>query len=247
MKKIFLLLFVIVLCGACNFSIAADDIPDRPNPPKLVNDFANIFSPSDKSTLEDKLVAYNDSTSTQIAVVTVSSLNDYAIEQFSVELAQKWGIGQKGKDNGILILVAPNERKARIEVGYGLEGALPDMIAKRIVDEVMIPSFKQNNYYEGVNNGVDIIIKRAYGQFQADPKGKDDGFPTWIIVVIIILIAFLINRFQGPSYGSYSGSGYRRGGYFGGGSFGGGSSGGGGGFGGFGGGSFGGGGSSGSW
>src|SRR5262245_20553657 len=107
----------------------AQNIPQRPSPPRLVNDLANVLSPDEEQRLEQQLVAYDDSTSTQIAIVTVKTLDDYPIEEYSLKILRDWGVGNKKTNNGIVILAAIDDRKIRIEVGYGLEGAIPDITA----------------------------------------------------------------------------------------------------------------------
>lgn len=237
-------------------------IPDKPSPPRLVNDFANILTPEQKHTLENKLVAYNDSTSSQIAVVTINSLEGYDIAEYGLTLGREWGIGGKEFNNGIILLVAKDDRKVRIEVGPGLEGAIPDITAKAIIDNDITPNFKSGNYYRGLDKATDDIIKAAAGEYKAPQgygkkKGKGVGFGT--IIFILIMIFLFSGRGGGKGGGVASrkgfsdiGAGWIIGSLLGGAGRGGGGgwSGGGGssgGFGGFGGGSFGGGGASGSW
>ncbi|MET7254904.1 TPM domain-containing protein [Dyadobacter jiangsuensis] len=255
---IYLLLVIAALAG-----VQAQDIPPKPDPPRLVNDLANQLNPSERQMLEQKLVAYNDSTSSQIVIVTVPTLGDYPIADYAFKLGTEWGVGQKGKNNGIVLLWAPKERKVFIATGYGLEGAVPDAIAKRIVSQVITPQFKAGQFYQGLNDGVDMIFKYASGEYKADPKqdsGEGDGFPPILIVVIIFIVILIIifrNRGGGGGnrgyrdlgippiffpYNTYSGRGGSSGNW--GGGFGGGDS---GGFGGFGGGSFGGGGAGGDY
>src|SRR5690554_1283741 len=244
-------------------SVVAQDIPAPMSPPRLVNDFANIFSETEKQALESKLLTYNDTTSTQIYVVTVRDLDGYAISDYSFRLGEKWGIGQKQKDNGAVILIKPkigNSRgEAFIAVGYGLEARINDAYAGRIVRDRMIPYFKENDYFSGVNAAIDSMIKRLAGEFDSDMEKDDDGLPTTaIILFVIFFIIFIIviskkgggdqniggdgssRSRRGPIFFPPIMGGGRSGG-FGGGSFGGG------GFGGGGGGSFGGGGAGGSW
>lgn len=254
---IYLLLVIAAFAG-----VQAQDIPPKPDPPRLVNDLANQLSPDQRETLERKLVAYNDSTSSQIVIVTVPTLGDYTIADYAFKLGTEWGVGQKGKNNGIVLLWAPKERKVFIATGYGLEGAVPDAIAKRIVSQVITPQFKAGQFYQGLSDGVDMIFKYASGEYKADPKQDSDdggGFPPVLIVVIIFIIILVIifrNRGGGGGnrgyrglgvppiffpYDTYSGRGGSSGNW---GGFGGGD---GGGFGGFGGGSFGGGGAGGDY
>ncbi|RZK23542.1 MAG: TPM domain-containing protein, partial [Hymenobacter sp.] len=160
----------------------AQDVPPRPNPPRLVNDLAHVMQPQEADALEQKLVAYDDSTSSQIAVVTVPSLGGSDIFSYAQKLYQTWGIGRKGKDNGLLILVAIQEHQVRTQTGYGLEGAVPDALAKRIGDQIMAPAFKQNQYYTGLDRGTDALIALAKGEYKADPadaqrrgRGRDNS------------------------------------------------------------------------
>ncbi len=226
----------------------AQNIPQKPYPPKIVNDFAKILSSNENNLLEKKLSSFNDSTSTQIAVVTIASLEGYDIASYSIELAGKWGIGRKGKDNGILVLIALQEKEARIEVGYGLEEFIPDITAKRIIERDLIPKFKNANYYEGLDNTTDTIIGLLSGKFKPEDLNTNNSkSKIKLIILIVCIILFFIffssrNKFnsgRGPI--TYGGGGY----FFGGSNSGSESS--GGGFGGFGGGSFGGGGASGKW
>jgi len=262
LKKLFIL-FSFLLCGYLGH---AQDFPPKSN--TLVTDYTNTLSAEDKQRLENKLVAFDDSTSTQIAVVILKSVGDYDINEYGQQLGRKWGIGQKGKNNGIVIVVAIADHKMTIQTGYGEEGALPDVITQQIRVNDMNPRFKAGDYYGGLDVGTDDIIKYTKGEYKADPKkanaDNDNGGPTGfifiIIIVVVILIAIFRNRGGGGQVigsrggaspfwwflaGSMLGGGGGRGGW--GGGDGGGDSGGGGGFGGFGGGDFGGGGSGGSW
>ncbi|MNI34234.1 hypothetical protein D3C73_882210 [compost metagenome] len=258
MKKIFLLSLLVLLF---NFA-CAQDFPEKPN--TLVNDYSGVLSAEQKQALESKLVAFDDSSSTQIAIAILKSVGDYDINEYAVNLGRKWGVGQSGKNNGIMIVVAVGDRKISIQTGYGVEGALPDVYAKRIIDNDIKPEFRAGNYYAGLDAATTSIIKYTKGEYKNDkPKvaNRKSGGGGSIIIVIIIVIVILIIMRKGGGGGSeviggrgasnalfwamlFGSGGGGRGGDSG---WGGGSSGGGGGFGGFGGGSFGGGGSSGSW
>ena len=180
-----------------SLNLWAQNIPEKPNPARFVNDFARILSESEIATLEQKLRNYQDTTSNQFAIVTVASLDNYDIESYSYALAKTWGIGQKEKNNGLLILIAPNERKMRIEVGYGLEGAIPDAVCKQIIREIMKPYFKQQNYYAGIDEATNYLIKYASGEYKADPKAKKGINPIWIIAFIIIFVIItLISKYR---------------------------------------------------
>ncbi|MDB5228227.1 MAG: methanol dehydrogenase [Bacteroidota bacterium] len=251
LNKLLFSLFLLLQFFATAQSVDKEGIPEAPNSPRLVNDFAGMLSNDNKQELENKLVAFNDSTSTQITIVTVETIGDYSIDDFAVRLGRKWGIGQKGKNNGILITVAKQERKVDIETGYGVESYVTDYDSKHIIDELITPAFKQSNYYKGLDDATNRLIGLMLGTYKADRSAKSKDIPPWAIFLIIGFIFFVISlsRKKGRS-GFTGGSGgwiFTGGlGGLGGGSWGGGG-GSSGGFGGFGGGSFGGGGSSGSW
>lgn len=245
-------------------------VPKRPEPPKLVNDFANVLSDAEKARLEQRLVAYNDSTSTQITVVTMSDLQGYDINDMAQRIGQEWGVGQKNTSNGLVILVKPkignDKGYAAISTGYGMEEVITDAISRRIVDNEMIPKFKENKYYDGINAGVTIVTDLLMGKYKASDYEKASNKKGGGFIFVIIFIVFIIIAIFGKNRGdnnhtigrksnlpfwlllSMMGSGGRSSGGWGGFSGGsGGFGGGGGGFGGFGGGGFGGGGASGSW
>ncbi len=218
-----------------------------------MNDYAGVMSSEQVSALEQKLLAYNDSTSTQVAIITIKSLEGYEIADYAVRLATEWGIGQKDRNNGVLILAAIDDRKITIQTGYGMEGVLTDAITRRIIELEIKPSFKAGDYYTGLDLASSAIFKFAAGEYTAKnygQKSKKKSVPFFLIVILIIAFIVISNRRKNSGSIGSRGIG---GGFFppfiggggGSGSWGGGS--GGGGFGGFGGGGFGGGGSSGSW
>ena len=226
-------------------------LPSPPNPPRLVNDYTGTLTAHQVNILENKLVAYNDSTSTQILVLLVDDLQGYSIEQYATEIGHSWGVGQQGKDNGAVILVKPKKGtesgKATIQTGYGIEQYVTDATAKRIIEREMIPAFKENDYYTGIDNAINVMMDLCSGKFTQDEYTDDDGIPGWLVILIFIALIIILNKFSDNNGQSYSGGGTRTiwipmggGGFDGGGR----SS---GGFGGFGGGGFGGGGASGSW
>ena len=258
-RRLGLSLLLVTLCGPLVLGQSMR-LPPRPNPPRLVNDLAHLMQPQETEALEQKLVAYNDSTSSQISVVTVPSLDGNEIADYAEQLYRAWGIGQKKINNGILLLVAQQEHTARIQTGYGLEGAVPDALAKRIITNVLVPAFRQNQFYAGLDRATDQLIALAKGEYKADPadaqpqgrRNGGSGPPFWLIIGILVLVFIMLrNRGGGGGRGNRGFDGgfippiIFGGGGFGGGGFGGG--GGGGGFGGFGGGSSGGGGASGNW
>lgn len=263
MNKHFLLF---ILFFAQIHFLLGQEFPEKPNPPHLVNDFAGALSDDEKNTLENKLIIYNDTTSTQIAIVLIHSLDGYPIDDYTIKLGEKWGIGQQKKNNGVLVLAAIDDRKIFIATGYGLEGALPDALVKRIIENDIKPYFKQGDYYGGLDKGSDQIIALARGEYKGENKKEGaEGFPVSVFVIFLVILFFIfLSKIIGTRrYASRNNIGFwaawvllnaltrsQRGSWggftSGGGGFGGGSS-GGGGFGGFGGGSFGGGGAGGSW
>jgi uncharacterized protein len=268
MKK--LILIISLLFSVCAFAQIGNVTPKRPNPPRLVNDFANVLTLDQVDALERKLVAYDDSTSNQIAVVILPTITDksgqeYPIEDVALKILRDWGVGNQKNNNGIVILAAIQEHKLRIEVGYGLEGAIPDMTAKAIIETDLKPNFRNNDYYHGLDAATTSIIQAAAGEYKApkgyNQRGESKGPGIGKIIVGIIILFVILSMFGGGrgggGYMSRRGSGWlgpfilgsmlgRSGGGFGGGG-GSGFGGGGGGFGGFGGGSGGGGGASGGW
>ncbi|PRY89811.1 TPM domain-containing protein [Mongoliibacter ruber] len=251
-------------------TFAQTDFPEVPSPPRLVNDFTNSLSSQQESDLERKLRAYNDSTSTQVTIVMIRSVGPYDISDYTFQLGDKWGIGQKDRDNGVLILAAMEDRKVFIATGYGMEGVLPDALTKRIVNQLIVPNFRMEEYYTGLDKATDMIFKLASGEYKAEKvtsSGENGGAVIFFLFMIVIFVIIpmiknkkdnnnhmggkggnvdlfttimLANMLKGGSRGKFGDFSSGKG-SFGGGSFGGGS------FGGFGGGSFGGGGAGGSW
>jgi uncharacterized protein len=168
LTKSIILLLAFIAFGTC--LTQAQNILAKSNPPKLVNDAAGILNPTQAASLEKKLVNIDNASSSQIAVVIIPSLNGYPIEDYANKLFRDWGIGSKRKNNGILLLIAINDRKIRIEVGYGLEGAIPDIIAKRIIDNDITPNFKNREYYAGINKAIDDLFKAANGIYKIPKK-----------------------------------------------------------------------------
>lgn len=266
---------VLLVVISSQFSFAQFEIPETPSKSNdgqtSVYDYVGLLKPNQKKALENKLVKYSDTTSTQIVVAIIASTKGEYINYLGTQWAEKWGVGDKDKDNGIFILLARDDRKINITTGYGTEHLMTDAMSRRIIEQDIIPYFKRNDYYGGLNKGADSVFKVMQGEYQGTRQSNDGEFPFGVIlflfiVFIIILISISKNRRNGGNSGngydsrnttrdileaiilSNSGrGGYRSGsGGFGGG-FGSGSSSGGGFGGGFGGGSFGGGGASGGW
>jgi len=267
-------LFTLSLFFTAVFTLSAQNcIPAQQNPQRLVNDFAEVLSPAFEAQLEQYLIGFNDTTSTQIAVVTVSDLCGEEASFFAFGLGEKWGVGDKNFDNGIVVLFKPKQQKSKGEVfiatGYGLEGVLPDATTKMIVENEMIPIFKIGEIERGLLQGIQTVVEITGGEYSAKNYnskgrgGKKGSLLPVLFIFIFILIMFWGTFSRAKGYANQNStslwvalmlmgsSSSRHSGSFGNfsggrGGFGGGSS-GGGGFGGFGGGSFGGGGAGGSW
>ena len=177
-KKIIFFLFLLPLLGW------SQSFPDKPL--NYVTDEAEVLSAEEEKLLNHKLHLFQDSTSSQIFVYTAASLNGQDLSTIGQEIFVKWDIGQKGKNNGVLIAVFINDHKFRIHTGYGMEGILPDLLTKKIQDEEMRPEFKKNNYYEGINKGVDKII--YYSKNEYKPEVED---PFWGFVILYAVAAIV--------------------------------------------------------
>lgn len=249
MKK--MLLIALILLFFLNFPLIAITFP-QPTPLKYVNDYVGIISDDYVKNIVSIGKELEEKTGAQLTTVIVDTIGDTTIEEYAVELFRKWGIGQKGKDNGVLLLVAIKDRVMRIEVGYGLEGAIPDGKAGRIRDEYIIPYFKQEDYSKGVYYGYLALAKEIAKEYnveltmdidselpQQDETETIQKYLPIIVFVIIVILITLSKRTRisgmgprgpfGPGgFGGFGGSGGGRssGGGFG--SFGGGRSGGGG-------------------
>lgn len=262
--KYFSLLFFLFV-GTSQLIWAQDYLPEVPKIQTSVYDQAQMMTKPEAQKLERKLINYSDTTSTQIVVITINSLEGNDIAMYATELAHKWGIGQKGKDNGIVLLVSKTDRKMTIRTGYGVEHLLTDALSRRIIENIITPQFKRGNFYQGLDEGTDAIIAIMSGEYKGEreSEGPNGKFPAFIIVIIFIVIMMILSRrnrgggrnggrrSRGFSlldaiilsnagrggFGSRGGFGGSSGGGFGGGGFGGG----------FGGGGFGGGGASGGW
>ena len=256
------ILFLVVTLFSILPTFAQFTIPEIPKLQTSVYDYANLLSTSEKKQLEEKLIRYSDSTTTQIVVVTIESLKGEDVSLLATKWGQTWGIGGTAKeDNGVIILLAKNERKIAINPGYGLEDRLIASIGGQIIDYVIVPEFKAGSYYKGLDKGADALFDVFKGKYKGERKQTKKGnnipiLPILIIILILIFIAIKNKNNNGNNGNSGGGmsltdiillSSLGRSGGFGGGGFGGGSSGGGGFGGGFGGGGFSGGGSGGGW
>jgi uncharacterized protein len=264
-KGIFHFAFLLIVLFSSNCIFSQFTIPEKPSFQTSVYDYANVLSPDEKAQLEEKLIKYSDSTTTQIVVITIESLKNEDVSQLATKWGQTWGIGGTEKDdNGVIILLAKAERKIAINPGYGLEDRLTAGIGGEIIRNIIIPEFKSGSYYQGLDKGTNAIFDVFKGKYKGERKqAKGKNFPVFPIIVIIVIVLVLLSKNKGGRGGNSGNSGgfgpslidvillssLGRGGGGGfGGSSGGGFGGGGGGFGGgFGGGGFSGGGSSGGW
>ena len=215
MTKRYFCLILALLIGVVGF---AQKIPARPNPPRLVNDFADILTDRQENALEHKLVAYNDSTSTQICVVTVLSLNGTTSDDFAYQIGEKWGVGSKD-NNGVVILVKPKTADelgdVSIQVGYGMEPYVTDAVNYGIRTKEMIPAFKEGDYYRGIDNAVNAIIGLASGAYKSDKytgKSSDDFVGMAVVIFALVFVILIISASRkGGNKGGTGSSGRRMG------------------------------------
>ena len=258
-------MFCVAFLFSITFYAQGYQIPEKPKFQTSVYDYIGLLSSSQKTSLESKLVRYSDTTSTQIVVAIIASTEGENINYLAANWGEKWGIGDAKKDNGVLVLLAKNDKKIAIQNGKGVEYLLTDFQSKRIIERVILPEFKKGNFYGGLDKGADYIFRTLQGEFKGTRKQDAQSFDPGIIIFVIMIIIFFMIISRGNKNNRGGGGRYRKrnlavdilqtiilsnagrgGGSFGG-SSGGGSFGGGGFGGGFGGGSFGGGGASGGW
>ena len=205
------LLLLALLCASTLFAATVPGLSGR------INDYASMISPQARAAIEAKLRALEESESTQVAILTVPSLEGEPIEDYSIKVAEAWKIGRKGKDNGVLLIVSKNDRKIRIEVGYGLEGRLTDLQSGRIIREIIRPAFMKGDFDAGFIAGTDAIVAAVKGEFTAPEskkKSREEPGPSLPLVMIILLVLFLLFRmlrfFGGgpPGFGGPGGGGF---------------------------------------
>src|SRR6187402_724505 len=210
-KGILQSIFLLIVLFSSNCIFSQFTIPEKPSFQTSVYDYANVLSPDEKAQLEEKLIKYSDSTTTQIVVITIESLKNEDIGILTPKWAHQWGIGGTEKnDNGVLILLAKAERKIWISPGYGLEDRLTAGIGGEITRNIIIPEFKAGSYYRGLDKGTDAIIDVFKGKYKGErkqTKGKD--FPIFPIIVIVVIVLVLLSRNKGGGSGN---SGNRGGG-----------------------------------
>lgn len=197
----FVFLFLIGLFCTNAFAIS---IPNKPD--NYINDYAHILSANTISTLNLSLKQYEQKTSNQIVVATFPGKLDVPIEDFSITLENKWKIGQKNKDNGVILVIFPEEHQLRIEVGYGLEGAIPDALANTIIQQEITPAFKTGDYDKGVSAGVSAIMLAAKGEYKPTTEtfSHQDALAIFFLIIAVLLILFL-NKIRGGNFPNDSG------------------------------------------
>ncbi len=193
---------ILILLLLCQSVLIAQEIPEKPEPARYFNDLSGsgLVSAEQAALLEAKLKGYDDTTSTQVVVVVVKSVQPYEISEYAVKLGRAWGVGQEKKDNGVIILWATDDRKMNISTGYGTEANLTDALSKRIIEQILKPNFKAGTYYEGLDAATSKTFQYLAGQFDADPvdDSSDIGF---IIIIVIIIFIIIIARSKGSSGG----------------------------------------------
>src|SRR5512133_380946 len=205
MRKLISIFFAFIFV----WQLQGQELPEPMVPLRLVNDYTNLLNQNEQMGLNNKLLTFNNETSTQIYVVTYDNLQGFDIADFGDRLAQKWGIGQKAKDNGILVLVSPEAHQMTIRVAYGLEGAVPDALAKRLITNVITPAFRQQKYYAGLDSATSVLMSLTKGEFTADnymKKSSEDTpgivFGLFILFIFIMIISstFRKRRMYSPRH-----------------------------------------------
>lgn len=207
-------LIIILFLSVSELGFAQTGIPDAPNPPRLVNDLTgSTLSQQELRALENKMLGYEDSTSTQVSILIVESLNGYEIADFGVRTFNEWKIGGQDVNNGILITVAMAERRMNITTGYGMEGSIPDAAAFTIIEEYMKPRFRNNDYYGGLNKATDVIFELASGEYTAEQfaqnrrrargEGDGKGLPFGLLFILFFfIIPAIVGRRRRRAIGS---------------------------------------------
>ncbi|MBN6067005.1 YgcG family protein [Aggregatibacter actinomycetemcomitans] len=184
---------VVFFCVFMATSVWAVTFPDSPKPFRYVNDYTKTLSEKQRDALEDKLVAYGKETSSQIAVVIVPTTGEYDVSQYAFELGDKWGIGRKDLNNGVLLLIAKEDRKLFIAVGQGLQGVLTDALASQIIRNQIRPYFRNEQYAKGIDNGLDYIISVTKGEYKPQQAEETDfgDYVPFIMIALFILIVVI--------------------------------------------------------
>lgn len=191
--------FILLLTFA--IPITAQNFDFLPNTPRgMVNDYADMLSASEEQQLERKLINYRDTTTNVIAIATIPSLEGNSVEEVASELFNRWRMWEGERYNGVLILISESDRKIRIEVGYGLEGAIPDAMVNRVLNDIITPSFRSQDVYGGLDRATNALIQLASGEFEGTPEGlrrnegSGGGIPIDVIIIIVVIIIFIVSR-----------------------------------------------------
>ncbi|MFO1519317.1 MAG: TPM domain-containing protein [bacterium] len=212
MRNRFLSIYFSLFALLFSFSVAhALQIP--PKPEGRVSDYAGMLDAASRGELEQKLKDFEDATSNQVIVAIFPSLEGESLEDFSIHLADRWKVGQKGRDNGVILLIFKNDRQLRIETGYGLEGALPDAVGKSIIQDVIVPRFKEGDFKGGIFAGVDAIFEATKGEYHAKPHQDGLPLPPWVVILLIFFLFMLFNYLAkraggGRGIGTFSSGGF---------------------------------------
>ena len=202
--KVGLLAFCTMLLFASG-SLRAELVP-VPALQHRVTDLTHTLTPDQQSQLEAKLASFEQQKGSQIAVLIMGSTKPEEIEQYSIRVVDAWKLGREKQDDGVLVLVAKDDRKMRIEVGYGLEGPIPDLIAKRIITEIMVPSFRQGDYYGGINNAVEQLMRLISGERLPEPAhSKPNGGKLWDMMYLLFIGAFVVGGILRAVFGNFLG------------------------------------------
>jgi len=185
------LVFLFVITNF-QYSFAQFEIPEKPAIETSVYDYINLLSNSEKTNLEQKLIRYSDSTSTQIVVAIINSTQGENISYLGARWGEKWGIGQENEDNGILIILARDDRRIAINTGYGVEHLLTDAMSRRIIERDIIPYFKQNDYPGGLNRGVEAIFEVMNGEYQGTRQSNSTDFPIGLLIFLFLVFIFIV-------------------------------------------------------
>jgi len=187
--------FLVLFTAFPAISFGQDFLPDRPT--GMVNDFADMLTSAEEQRLERKLTNYRDTTTNVIAIATLESLKGYSEEEIATTLFNNWRMWEGDRYNGVLILVSKQDRRMKIEVGYGLEGAITDAMSNRVYADILVPNFRDGNFYDGLDRATDALIQLAAGEFEGFPERQSssgDGIPIDLIILFIIIIFFLISK-----------------------------------------------------
>jgi uncharacterized protein len=196
MKKV-VRIFVLALLIIPLFGLSQTiGIPEKPSFIAPIIDSTKTLSQSELQLLYDKLKVYSDSTSTEVLVMIINTTHGQEIQRYATDLGQQWKIGKKGKDNGIIFLVAKADRKLTIQAGYGTEHLLTDALSRRIIEQVVKPEFKNGSFYNGIDNGITAIFQVMSGEYKNDFQ-KKEGIPIWVIIIFVILILFILSKIKG--------------------------------------------------